>query len=42
MAISVDMECWMYEFDIQEKKMKLLIRFKTDFAADQPTQVYLK
>ncbi|CCI42463.1 unnamed protein product [Albugo candida] len=39
MAISVDMECWMYEFDIQEKKMKLLIRFKTDFAADQPTQV---
>nr|CCA17098.1 conserved hypothetical protein [Albugo laibachii Nc14] len=39
MAISVDSECWIYEFDAQERKMKFLIRFKTDFAADQATQV---
>ena len=42
MAISVDSECWIYEFDAQERKMKFLIRFKTDFAADQATQVGLK
>ncbi|TMW66694.1 hypothetical protein Poli38472_014006 [Pythium oligandrum] len=37
-AVSVNASCWIYEIDKQQKAMKLLITFRTDFAAEESSQ----
>lgn len=31
--------CWLYEVDADAKALSLLVKFRTDFAADESSQV---
>uniref|UniRef100_K3XBS9 Uncharacterized protein n=1 Tax=Globisporangium ultimum (strain ATCC 200006 / CBS 805.95 / DAOM BR144) TaxID=431595 RepID=K3XBS9_GLOUD len=37
-AVSVNAACWLYELDKKEKTMKLLVKFRTDFAEQESSQ----
>lgn len=36
--MSVNSACWLYELDKKEKSMKLLVKFRTDFATEESSQ----
>lgn len=38
-AVSVNAACWVYEIDTKAKSMALLVKFRTDFAVHESSQV---
>jgi hypothetical protein len=37
--VSVSAACWVYEIDTKSKSMALLVKFRTDFAEHESSQV---